>query len=70
METGCVCTGFIPRIFIKDEVEEKEYIHTLGRSFRESNRHPNKWNEHTAHFFEQELNRLEKNVEIMYQAIL
>jgi Fic family protein len=59
-----------PPIFIKDEVEKKEYIDTLGQSFRELNKNPDRWNEHTAHFFEQELNRLEKNVEIMYQAIL
>lgn len=58
-----------PPIFINDSVEKKEYISTLENSFRELSIHPNKWNNHTAQFFEQELDRLLVNANILYESI-
>ncbi len=37
---------------------KREYIATLGNSFRELNNSHSKWNEVTAQFFEQKLDRL------------
>ena len=58
-----------PPIFINDSVEKKEYVSTLGNSFRELTIHPNKWNKYTAKFFEQELDRLLINATFLYESI-
>ena len=58
-----------PPIFINDAHQKKEYITTLGSSFKELMIHPNKWNEYTEQFFEQELDRLLINVSLLYESI-
>jgi hypothetical protein len=58
-----------PPIFINDAPQKKEYIATLGSSFKELMIHPNKWNEHTEQFFEQELDRLLHNASLLYESI-
>jgi Fic family protein len=58
-----------PPIFINDASQKKEYIATLGNSFRELARHPNVWNNYTAQFFEQELDRLLTNASLLYASI-
>jgi Fic family protein len=58
-----------PPIFINDVHEKKEYITTLGKSFKELDKNPKKWNEYTATFFEQELDRLLTNAKLLYNSI-
>jgi Fic family protein len=58
-----------PPIFINDAHEKKEYITTLGNSFRELDKNPKKWNNFTAQFFEQELDRLLINANLLYDSI-
>jgi Fic family protein len=58
-----------PPIFINDADQKKEYITTLGNSFRELSIHPNKWNVYTAQFFEQELDRLLVNAKLLYESV-
>jgi Fic family protein len=58
-----------PPIFIGDAPEKKEYISTLGNSFRELDKHPRQWNEYTAQFFDQELDRLLTNTSLLYESI-
>jgi Fic family protein len=58
-----------PPIFIDDVQKKKEYINTLGNSFRELARHPDTWNDYTAQFFEQELDRLLVNAELLYTSV-
>jgi len=56
-------------IFINDAAQKKEYITTLSKSFRQLNNFPNKRNEHTENFFEQELDRFLVNVTLLYEAV-
>jgi Fic family protein len=58
-----------PPIFINDASQKKEYINTLANSFRRLTNEPDKWNEYTAQFFEQELDRLLKNASLLYESI-
>lgn len=58
-----------PPIFINDAPQKKEYISTLSKSFRALEKCPDKWNEHTELFFDQELNRLETNTNLLYETI-
>jgi hypothetical protein len=58
-----------PPIFINNTPQKKEYITTLGNSFKELMNHPNKWNNYTEQFFEQELDRLLTNVTLLYESI-
>ncbi len=58
-----------PPIFINDAPQKKEYITTLGNSFRELEKQPHLWNPHTAAFFEQELDRLLLNSSLLYESI-
>lgn len=58
-----------PPIFINDAPQKKVYIQTLGNSFKELLKHPNKWNDYTALFFEQELDRLLVNSQLLYESI-
>jgi len=58
-----------PPIFINDAPQKKEYITTLANSFRELMKHPDKWNDFTRQFFEQELDRLLINTSLLYESI-
>ncbi len=58
-----------PPIFINDAPQKKEYITTLANSFKELMKHPNKWNDYTEQFFEQELDRLLLNAALLYESI-
>jgi Fic family protein len=58
-----------PPIFINDTPMKKEYIATLSKSFRELDDFPKKWNEHTENFFEQELDRLLVNANLLYETV-
>jgi Fic family protein len=58
-----------PPIFIDSVDQKKEYIATLGNSFRELSIHPDTWNHHTADFFEQELDRLLVNAKLLYASV-
>lgn len=58
-----------PPIFINDAPQKKEYITTLGHSFRELEKHPSRCNDFTAQFFEQELDRLLTNTALLYESI-
>lgn len=50
-----------PPIFIKNETEKHTYIRTLADSFQELDRNPHVWNEATALFFHQELDRIKRS---------
>jgi Fic family protein len=58
-----------PPIFINDAPQKKEYITTLGNSFRELLSNPDQWNDSTALFFEQELDRVLVNANLLYESI-
>jgi Fic family protein len=58
-----------PPIFINDAPQKKEYIATLANSFKGLMNHPNKWNDYTEQFFEQELDRLLINASLLYESI-
>jgi len=58
-----------PPIFINDAPQKKEYIATLGKSFKELLQHPIKWNRYTEQFFEQELDRLLINASLLYRNV-
>jgi len=58
-----------PPIFINDATQKTEYITTLSKSFRQLEKTPEKWNEYTEIFFEQELNRLIVNVTLLYDTV-
>jgi Fic family protein len=58
-----------PPIFIDDAPQKKEYITTLANSFKELMNHPLKWNNFTATFFDQELDRLLVNAKLLYESI-
>lgn len=58
-----------PPIFINDAEQKKEYITTLANSFKELSKNPNQWNVFTAQFFEQELDRLLLNANLLYESI-
>jgi fido (protein-threonine AMPylation protein) len=51
-----------PPIFIKDDIEKKEYINSLSQSFRAVERNNSVWNEETNLFFNQELNRVAESI--------
>jgi hypothetical protein len=58
-----------PPVFIKDSHEKKEYIDTLALSFSALVKFPNQWNEYTALFFEQEMDRLLYNANLLYNIV-
>lgn len=58
-----------PPIFIDDVHQKKEYIATLGQSFKELSINPDSWNKYTAQFFEQELDRLLVNAQFLYTSV-
>lgn len=58
-----------PPIFINDAIEKKLYINTLSNSFKELEKNPLKWNKYTEAFFEQELDRLLINSNLLLEKI-
>lgn len=58
-----------PPMFIKDAAQKKEYISTLGNSFRDLQHAPHVWSEHTEQFFEQEIDRLLISVNSIYDIV-
>ena len=58
-----------PPVYIDDATEKKVYTETLSKSFRTLSNSPNEWNQHTATFFEHELNRLQSNVNMLYDSV-
>lgn len=58
-----------PPIFIKDEVEKKEYITSLSNSFNVIERDGNVWHPETNQFFEQELTRVELSIQYILEKI-
>lgn len=58
-----------PPIFINDAESKKAYISMLKNSFKELAINPNVWNEYTAQFFEQELDRLIESSQKLYETV-
>ncbi len=58
-----------PPIFIRDDQEKKEYIHTLSNSFKALADKPRKWNESLDQFFSQEIRRIQDNALLIYNAV-
>jgi len=58
-----------PPIFIKDEFEKKEYVETLSKSFSALEKNNSSWNEYTNLFFQQELDRVLKSIEFIFNEI-
>lgn len=58
-----------PPIFINNETDKEEYITTLGHSFMELHKSPIEWNKQLSNFFEQELDRLLKNIRTLCQSV-
>lgn len=58
-----------PPIFINVETERKKYINTLSSSFSLLHSYPLKFNAYTASFFEQEIDRLHRNVKGLKRTI-
>jgi len=58
-----------PPIFINDAETKRTYINTLGRSFSDLYKEPDKWNSSTEAFFDQEIDRLLINSTLLYERI-
>lgn len=58
-----------PPIFIRDDEEKQDYIQTLSSSFTLLEKYPRKWNQELSHFFDQEINRLRFNSQLVYDAV-
>jgi Fic family protein len=58
-----------PPIFIKDEVEKKEYIGSLSRSFTVIEANGEKWHQQTSDFFVQELRRVIQSIDYIADKI-
>lgn len=58
-----------PPIFISDTSEKREYVDTLEKSFLYLNKGNYEWNVYLELFFEQELDRLNKNATDVYHAV-
>ncbi|WP_363288605.1 hypothetical protein [Lutibacter sp.] len=61
--------NFYPPIFIKDEFEKKEYVETLIKSFSTLEKNNNSWDKDTDLFFQQELDRVLKGIEFIFNEI-
>jgi len=55
--------------FLSMTLLRKKYISTLSKSFRALDHSPKLWNEHTEAFFEQELDRLLVNANLLYETV-
>lgn len=58
-----------PPIFIKDEIEKREYISTLSKSFASLEKNSLLWNDDTNLFFNQELNRVSNSIDFILNEI-
>jgi len=58
-----------PPIFIKDEVEKKEYIQSLSQSFKAIEKNPSEWHPQSSDFFLQELNRVLLSIQYIFNKI-
>jgi len=58
-----------PPIFIKDDTEKKEYIHSLSQSFKTLEKNDSVWNQDTNMFFRQELKRVSNSIEYILEEI-
>ncbi|OYU80722.1 MAG: hypothetical protein CFE23_08360 [Flavobacterium sp. BFFFF1] len=58
-----------PPIFIENATQKKEYIQTLSKSFDALQYRPITWNSHTEQFFEQEIDRILVNANLLYESI-
>ncbi len=58
-----------PPIFINTGNEKKDYIRALQNSFLHLEKNPGQWNDFTEAFFEQEIERLLKNVRLLYRSV-
>ena len=58
-----------PPIFIRDELEKKEYISTLSNSFKALESKPRKWNENLDQFFNQEIKRIQDNALLIHNSV-
>ncbi|WP_197022137.1 Fic family protein [Sediminibacter sp. Hel_I_10] len=59
-----------PSIFISDSDEKKQYINTLAKSFEWLHNKECKWNQNLDDFFNQELERLIRNSDTIYETVL
>jgi Fic family protein len=59
----------LPPIFINDLVERRTYITTLASSFQELMINPHNFCPATQSFFEQEIQRIERNIHIVHKAV-
>lgn len=58
-----------PPIFIRDEQEKTSYINTLSDSFSQLAKEPKEWNNYLSAFFNQEIERLRFNSQLVYEAV-
>ncbi len=58
-----------PPMFINDANQKREYIDTLSQSFSSLQKSENEWNEYTAAFFDQELDRLLSSALYLYEKV-
>jgi len=58
-----------PPIFIRDEIEKKEYIVSLSKSFNSLQKNKTAWNNETNLFFQQELNRISNSIKFILDEI-
>ncbi|MFK8104116.1 MAG: Fic family protein [Saprospiraceae bacterium] len=58
-----------PPIFIKDEVEKKEYVEALSASFKAIDQDNSRWHAATHEFFLQELRRMANSIQFILDEI-
>ncbi|NOQ76051.1 MAG: hypothetical protein GQ574_28855 [Crocinitomix sp.] len=58
-----------PPAFIRDNNEKTVYINTLSKSFALLDKNATTWNAETSLFFEQEIERLRDNCQLVYEAV-
>ena len=58
-----------PPIFIKDEIEKKEYIKSLSSSFKAIEKNQEIWHSETNKFFQQELSRVTLSINYILDKI-
>jgi len=58
-----------PPIFIKDNIEKKEYINSLSQSFKTLEKNNSVWNQDTNLFFDQELKRVSNSIQYILKEI-
>ena len=58
-----------PPIYINDQAEKQEYVRSLADSFEALERSPMSFSEHTHRFFMQEIERLKRSVDFLYDEV-